>query len=242
MKLQIVSDIHLETRRNYPHITKIGDFLALLGDIGNPFSMIYKDFLLLQASKFDKVFLCLGNHEHYYHTYDETVKKVQEIASETNNIFLLNRTRIDLDENTILLGATLWSFVSDEHKTNILQKINDFRLIKDWSVETNNKQHALDVEWISNEIQCDKNVIVMTHHTPLLKDTCHPIYEGNDICTAFSTDLSKLLKHPIKIWMSGHTHYSYDFMFNETRLVSNQMGYSGEHPETNYIDGKCIEF
>ena len=41
----------------------------------------------------------------------------------------------------------------------------------------------------------------------------------------------------IKIWMSGHTHYSYDFNYNlkksyKTRFLSNQMGYKSEIKHT----------
>ena len=40
----------------------------------------------------------------------------------------------------------------------------------------------------------------------------------------------------IECWMSGHTHYSYDFNYKETRFISNQFGYIDEinNSEINY--------
>jgi hypothetical protein len=47
----------------------------------------------------------------------------------------------------------------------------------------------------------------------------------------------------IKTWISGHTHWSYDFIDLDTniRYVSNQMGYRDEFGESNFNPGLVIE-
>ncbi len=44
-RLQYASDIHLDANKNPPKLEVAGDFLALCGDIGNPFDPAYRDFI-----------------------------------------------------------------------------------------------------------------------------------------------------------------------------------------------------
>ena len=48
-RLQYLSDVHLEVKNTIPKINKVGDYLALLGDIGNPFDRSYRDFITQAA-------------------------------------------------------------------------------------------------------------------------------------------------------------------------------------------------
>ena len=57
MKIQYISDIHLEYLSEIPKINPVGDVLVLAGDIGHPFSSIYINFLIDVNNKFKKVFL-----------------------------------------------------------------------------------------------------------------------------------------------------------------------------------------
>ena len=45
--------------------------LGLLGDIGDPFTEVYRRFLEIQATRFDLVLVLSGNHE-YYNNFDLT--------------------------------------------------------------------------------------------------------------------------------------------------------------------------
>ena len=62
MKIQYISDIHLEYQSTLPNIDQISDILVLAGDIGFPFSFLYKEFLIDMNKKFKKIFLIAGNH------------------------------------------------------------------------------------------------------------------------------------------------------------------------------------
>jgi len=52
----------------------------------------------------------------------------------------------------------------------------------------------------------------------------------------------------VPLWISGHTHWSYDIMYNNdsnnlnnTRILSNQLGYNSEFGDTNIIQDGLFE-
>ena len=75
----------------------------------------------------------------------------------------------------------------------------------------------------------------MTHFPPQQTNTSHQKYslQGKMLKNYFShpdktiKDLDNISN--ILCWISGHTHYSYDFISSDgVRLISNQMGYINE--------------
>lgn len=91
MRIKLLSDLHLEERNKIPdNILEPDDVLILAGDIGDPFSGIYENFLTKCRSLYDIVFVIPGNHEFYNHVkstikynkkdiiYNETEKKYPE--------------------------------------------------------------------------------------------------------------------------------------------------------------------
>ena len=86
----------------------------------------------------------------------------------------------------------------------------------------------------------------MTHHAPCLKRTSAPQHENNPWRYAFGTDVLRNITdtNGIKAWVFGHTHYTTEYVYRETNVVSNQRGYvlGGESEKTrNGFDaGKVI--
>jgi hypothetical protein len=74
IKIQYVSDIHLETHFNtsksiFEKILKpSAPYLALCGDIGYPGSQLYEPFLQYCSENFEHIFYIPGNHEYYNDT------------------------------------------------------------------------------------------------------------------------------------------------------------------------------
>jgi len=238
-KLQIVSDLHLEMRSDIPALVKVGDDLALLGDIGNPSTSKYKQFIIQQAQRFDHVFIVIGNHEMYNKTATETELLIREL--EMANIHVLQRNSFEYTEHTTIIGATLWSLINDRAAAYL----NDFRKIKASKVpykrftpETYRDWHRRDVKWIDEFISnCNKNVVVLTHHGPCPQMSGK--YEGNDLCSGFVSDLRHLFKPPVIAWASGHVHSNVDVEINGIRSVSNAYGYPGE--DSGYKEDVVIE-
>ncbi|KAL4903031.1 hypothetical protein BDW74DRAFT_180320 [Aspergillus multicolor] len=116
-------------------------------------------------------------------------------------------------------------------------KVQDYRKIEGWNVDTHNRAHAADPTWLQKQIRLIKEeggtrkIAVVTHHAPMTKRTSEPQHAGSAVSSAFATDLlikSRLRNGEwggVKLWVFGHTHFSTDFEKGKIRVVSNQRGY-----------------
>jgi predicted phosphodiesterase len=144
MKIQIISDTHLEFRGdNFKNIVKVSaPILFLLGDIcacgcDNDFET-YKKFIKYLSPKFDHIFHVSGNHEYYTSGnnnigINDTIPgidaKIYKFVKTLPNIHYLNNDsyRIKLGvKNYVFIGATLWSHVNSENKKYIQSRMNDY--------------------------------------------------------------------------------------------------------------------
>lgn len=106
--------------------------LALLGDIGNPATesgyQSYRDFLLLQASRFERVFVLCGNHE-YYSAGEFPVSFIQDrvraICAMRPNLYYLERNAVVVD-NVRVLGCTLWTNVDEDDRGSVSRVMRDY--------------------------------------------------------------------------------------------------------------------
>jgi hypothetical protein len=60
MKIQVASDVHLEFFREHddlPKVEKLGNVLALVGDIGYPKRDTFEKYVTEHATRFEHVFL-----------------------------------------------------------------------------------------------------------------------------------------------------------------------------------------
>ena len=238
MLLQILSDVHLEFDRDGFDFPIKAPYLALLGDIGDPSTETYRNFLLKQSKRYEKVFVIAGNHENYYQTPAEANRLIADICKTIpDKLIHLDKTRFDLTDNIVILGCTLWSNVFRHQKLAAERSVADYSLIRDWTVDKTNEAHSDHVQWLSYAIaEAEKDgklVIVLTHHAPTFKGTSAPKYENSLITSVFATDLEYMFKSPIVVWSYGHTHYSNDVLINNVRICSNQLGYPDEE-DTKY--------
>lgn len=233
--MQLLSDIHLEFSRKGKgfKFPTTAPYLCLLGDIGDPGSKVYSNFIHAQAKRFEQVFILKGNHSCYGRTLEEADALISQVcAAFPDQLKYLNQTAIDLNKDYVILGCTLWSHVLDSQQLPVKSMLADHKHIKGWSVELNNEVHASEAAWLKAEIAnveaADKLAIALTHHAPSFNGTCAPEHKNSPLSSAFCTDLEHMCKLPVVLWMLGHTHYSSDRYINGTRLCSNQVGYPGE--------------
>ena len=143
------------------------------------------------------------------------------------------------------MATTLWSHVPIGIAQEAQNYLNDYHLSffdmgnevpEKLSPKHTNMLHSESLYWLQNQLQLavqeNRQVVVLTHMTPSMTGTSNPRYDGNNMSHCFSTDLTPLLKDPVRIWACGHTHYNFDIDIaatnNHTRLVSNQRGYPGK--------------
>lgn len=128
------NEIQKDTIGLVPKIPVLCDNLALLGDIGYPQLDVYRDFVLLQASRFRRVFVIAGNHEYYKSSLHEVDGLISSLAASRTNIYFLNRSCCEFEEEDgeifRVLGATLWTRIPNEYAEKIGRCVNDYRYIR----------------------------------------------------------------------------------------------------------------
>jgi hypothetical protein len=118
--LQYISDIHLEKDSSISFSNLLNPSavdLALCGDIGDPYSPIYEEFLKWCSTRWNRVFLISGNHEYFLDRPDinKTVEKIDEHIKHlckkvSSNVYFLQKDVVLIDTYKIaIIGATLWS-------------------------------------------------------------------------------------------------------------------------------------
>ena len=68
MKIQVLSDLHIEYQPFELVKAQDADILVMAGDIGNPHSIEYKALVAKAANLYKRVIIIRGNHEVYGYT------------------------------------------------------------------------------------------------------------------------------------------------------------------------------
>ena len=243
MLIQYVSDIHLEFMTKIPKINVMADVLCLAGDIGYPYSGIYKDFLIKMNNSFKKVFIITGNHEYYMsgkndnRSMDEINQMIYgliKIHNLTNTTFLNNS--YEMYNDYLFVGTTLWSKIPSMNMNDIA-RMNDFKMIKNMSFDTYNLLHIKNRNFIENDIlsKFDKNkIIMMTHHLPSFKLIADEYIQSDYNCF-YASECDKFFVNPIVAWIYGHTHTPSVNIINDIQFVCNPKGYPSENHIIKFV-------
>ena len=176
--------------------------------------------------------------------------------NQLNNIVFLDNKSYEIESNIFVIGSTFWtpSPYPNNYKGNHL--MNDYNMIHWDKKQTITPQNindlsAIDYTFIHEQIEKfkDKKCILLTHFPPLQDGASHPKYINQPdyikkyFCWPNNTISSFNKYNNILCWISGHTHYSYDFNINNIRLLSNQMGYHNElvKKESNFNQNTLYE-
>lgn len=247
MKIQLVSDIHLEFGQKVIINNAGADILVLAGDIccARNFSK-YMWFFEDCASKFKNVVYIMGNHEHYKNTFNDTAKVIRECLAclaNLSNFHFLDNENVEID-GIKFIGATLWT---DNNRgcpitENKLQfGMNDFRLIKyrdsvgnyfKFTPSMSFYEHRRTLAYIGTQI-VDGPCVVVTHHLPSFKSIASKYADEYHMNGGYASDLEYMMNDNIKLWVHGHTHTPCDYRVKNTRIVANPIGYPGENPNAN---------
>lgn len=241
MKIQVVSDIHIEHYQVYDYSKFFKpngiDVLVLAGDIGNC-SSSYRDQLYSLLNKlstmYPEIIYVDGNHEYYGCSISETrewLKKLDTIP----NLHWLDNEIIEINGQRFL-GGTMWFPKPEDPLWIFIKKqFEDFSAIEgnfqDWVFDTNSHFRAV------YNLNVKPDDIVVTHYLP--SEVCvHSRFKGDKGNIFFVSDMEeyfKLGKKP-KIWIHGHTHLNHDIEHEGIRIVCNPVGYSSENLNMNITD------
>lgn len=265
MRLQVLSDLHLELGQQYSdfQIPVQAGSLILAGDIGRlqDYQPFLK-FLQVQCQNFQHVFLVLGNHEFYGITREEGLQLAAKLTQEPvlqGRLVWREHNRFDFPgENVTLLGCTLHSHISQNSRDIVQSKVKDFSRILEWTVDKHNKCHKDDLNWLQGEINSIRNqehtdqegkrnprkkIVVVTHHAPMRKGSSAPENENNAWSDGFATELltpgTEKRANPlldVDWFVFGHTHFTTSCTRGSVRLISNQRGYVLPGQQRNVVD------
>ena len=258
--IQVFSDIHLELWNKIPVIVPKAKYLFLAGDICQLNNQYFYPFLDYCSSNWEKVFYTPGNHEYYSkkRNFNELEFEYNyRIGEKYKNIFYLNNKVVPLDEEINVYGTTFWTIPQFETTYEVKQYLNDYHQISYFNKDLN-KVVDLDIGYVKliaeesytmlNKYLNENNkpTIVMTHFPPQRNNTSAPKYlaldREQDKYFSWPNDTLENLKlDNVMAWISGHTHWSYNFKSNGINLISNQLGYRTEIGRTGLNEDGLYE-
>jgi predicted MPP superfamily phosphohydrolase len=231
--IQYVSDLHIDTHQYIPKIKPSSNYLAICGDIGQPYAKQYKEFIENQSKNFEKIFFVPGNHDFDLGSIynKDKVKKwepyIKKICSELKNVYYLNCDTYQLNNDVLIMGSILWSKPILYPNDSVWVDFNPYRS----SYLEHVIEHNKHVEWISKTINQnkDKKIIMLTHFVPTFQLIEDKYKKRGEYCTSrYATDLEYLIKEPIKAWICGHTHSVMTCNINGITCAVNAYGYGYE--------------
>jgi len=246
MKLNILSDLHLSVDA-LTNPENDADVVILAGDIARPREAV------AWASAFAKPVLYVpGNHEFYGGSIAGTVAELKRLCAGTN-VRVLDNDEVIVN-GVRFLGTTLWTdfqlFGNDEEQALAMQKaqrfMRDFSRIRisDDSDSIFSPAHSAQLfsvhaAWLASKLAEPhaEPTVVITHHAPS-RTSIHPRFAESLMNACFVSDAERLLDSDrVRLWIHGHTHDSFDYVVNGTRVVCNPRGYAkdgvNENPQFN---------
>ena len=265
MKINLVSDLHLDIS-GYLDMPG-GEVLILAGDICTARSLradfhstkmasakprrAYpsSEFFIHECAKYDKVFMVMGNHEHYSGRFDKTYLELKEMLPA--NVTLLENQAEEY-QGVMFMGATLWTDINkNDHLTewHLRRTMNDYRAITKYYPDRDlyhkllpsdtAKVHDETKQYFESVLKAnqDKRFVVITHHAPSFM-SIHENYKNDRLMNGgYASDLEDFILNNANIthWLHGHMHNPFTYMIGETQVLCNPRGYI-PYEENNGFD------
>ena len=250
MKIQVLSDLHLEFGNDLPPLAPGADAVVLAGDIAPFHPDVVRE--IADAWGGIPILYVPGNHEFYHGEIDGVAREMAKLCKR-HGIEFLNRRAVVV-EGVHFIGATLWTDfalngIGDITRATITagQGMADFSVIshrgRAFTPGESMRRHEADRAFIEQELRAaaetGETAVVVTHHAPTPR-SIRPWYEGNPINPAFASNLDTLIaRYEPPLWIHGHMHDSIDEQLGKTRVLANPGGYNPA--ENRRFDGQlCV--
>ena len=161
MKVQYLSDLHVDFSKHKFDNVNNADVLIIAGDLGNGGSGVNNLIKEQVCEKWDHVIMVAGNHEYYSSRkgfdYSATYRKYE---NQHENFHFLDNEIIVID-GIKFYGGTMWTDLS---RTNPLDKIdivtgmNDYLFTSESYTQYQFQQFCLDFDYEAD--------VIISHHAP----------------------------------------------------------------------------
>ena len=251
MKLQLLSDLHLETESCEPLPAPGAELLVLAGDIdsrgdsntGWPGYRLFANWPV-------PVVVIAGNHEFDGRDFDAAAAGLRALCSELKFTLLERESLLftsQAGQRVRILGCTRWSdfdlFGAAQRPRAERAAAYFMRLM----AATRNGQ-VLDTagvraealrcrDWLEAELarpaqgRWDKTLVV-THFAPSLR-SADPRYGSQPGSASFCNADDDLIPRA-DVWLHGHLHCRHDYFVGRTRVVCNPRGLSAKGEDQGY--------
>ena len=244
MRVQILSDVHLEYRGNpLPPVSPDADVVVLAGDLA-PVRTERIGEVMYKWSYPDLLYVP-GNHE-WYGSEIDTARLALARQCREHGVELLDPGVVDIDD-VRFVGATLWTDLRLDptplaearahHEVggfmpDFKGAIRHFEGEKGrFTTEESARRHAAHRAFIERELaraEADGvgNVVVITHHAP--SPICvRPRYRDSKVNAGFASNLDQVIeRYQPRLWIHGHMHDRVDERIGATRIIANPHGFS----------------
>ncbi len=257
MRIQVVSDLHLEFADINIQNNNNADVLVLAGDImvaskvlkpESEYGKRFRDFLSRVSFQFPHVVYVMGNHE-FYDSGDffKGVDVMRMACGVHDNIYLLERDTKVIDD-VVFVGGTLWTDMNKFDPITlhaVKDMMNDYRAIRNDQMGYRNlkpadtvDRHRLTRDYIRHIVEenRDKKCVVVGHHAPSYQSV-HEMYRSDHLMNgAYYSSLEDIMldNENIKLWIHGHMHNTFDYTIGQTRVVCNPRGYHSLRGDGTY--------
>jgi predicted phosphodiesterase len=234
MKLNILSDLHL-SQGALALPDNAADVVVLAGDIARPVEA------LEWATALRKPVLYVpGNHEFYGGSINGTLASLRRLCEGTN-VRLLDDDVVELG-GVRFIGSTLWTdfmLLGDALCERAMQEgqrfMRDFSRIRlseqrqaAFTPADSMARFALHRRFLAAALAMPfaGPTVVITHHAPSPR-SIHPRFRDSLLNACFVSRLDHLMSgERARLWVHGHTHDSFDYTVDGTRVVCNPRGYA----------------
>ena len=259
MKLQYVSDLHLEFAENRIYIEQhplevMGDVLLIAGDtayldLPDSGKDTYSQYAFWDwaSEHYQQVVACFGNHDFYGH-YDLATLPDGYCKEIRSNVQAYYNGVVHLNDIDIIV-STLWSHIEPYNAYMTERGVNDFYRIRyngyRLSSDTFNQEHERCLRFVKEAVEESraKCKIVLTHHVPT--GLCTALeFRDSVINGAFTVELGDYIAESgIDYWIYGHSHRNVEAQIDSTRILSNQLGYVSyaEHQTNGFDPARYLE-
>ena len=259
MLIRPVSDLHLEFSYGNVRLNELptdkDTVLVLAGDVGLVNKQhTYMDFFEQKANRFRDVIVILGNHEHYKGSFSTTYHRYKDYLASFANVTVLEKETLVIDD-VAFIGATLWTNMNNLDTLcmyNSELQMSDYHTIRHgtnaepWKRKLRAKDtvedHLNAKHYIFEEIKKQKakgnKAVVISHHLPSYMSLAQEFKgdtSGGSLNGAYASELHEdIADTKPEVWIHGHTHSSFDYKLEDTRVVCNPRGYYSE--SGNYLN------
>lgn len=255
MRIQLLSDLHLESCAFTLKVRADADVLVLAGDIAPSKHSVRFEKLMVETMGKPTILL-YGNHDFYHNTMEGAKRERTEICNRFPHVRILDDTWCEI-KDVLFVGSTLWSdfqlpiTVDGEYGPNpdvvkalVLapdRGVPDFKLIAlNGHIFRPNNAIALHEQgrrMIALAKAQNKPTVVCTHFlpSPLSLD---PFYKGSLLNPYFASNCEDLMGGNVRAWVHGHTHHSCGYKVNGTLVSCNPRGY--KNTENKNFDSQFV--